>query len=154
MRRIKTIVAAGAVVFALIQVFPMARNNPPITHDVAAPPQVEVILRRACYDCHSNETRWPWYARVAPASWLVIRDVNHARQRLNFSTWDKYNDDPETLITKLRHIDKANQSADMPPWYYLSAHSDAHLTDSDRKVLEQWTLDAIAKVGNQQQGQP
>src|SRR5271166_3000619 len=106
MRRLEMISAACVGVFVLIQLVPMSMTNPPITQDVAAPAPVELILRRGCYDCHSNETRWPWYARVAPVSWLVIRDVNRGRKHVNFSTWDKYSGDPETVIRKLRNIDK------------------------------------------------
>jgi 2-polyprenyl-6-methoxyphenol hydroxylase-like FAD-dependent oxidoreductase len=154
MRRIERIVAAGAVVLVLIQVVPMSRSNPPITQDVAAPPQVESILRRGCYDCHSNETRWPWYAHVAPVSWLVIRDVNRGRKHLNFSAWDKYTGDPETVILKLRNIDKVNHHGTMPLWYYLPEHSAARLSDADHEVLARWVSEAIANVGKREQSQP
>ena len=154
MRRIERIVAAGAVVFALIQLVPMSRSNPPITQDVEAPPPVESILRRGCYDCHSSETRWPWYAHVAPVSWLVIRDVNRGRKHLNFSTWDKYSDDPETVIRKLRNIDKCCRDGTMPPWYYRPVHSQARLSDADREVLEKWVSEAIAAEQKREQPQP
>ena len=143
MRRIEKIVAAGAVVCVLIQLVPMSGKNPPTTQDVEAPPQVESILRRSCYDCHSNETRWPWYAHVAPLSWLVIRDVGRGRQHLNFSSWDKYAGDPETAIRKLRNIDKVMHNGSMPLWYYLPEHSMARLSDADRQVLEDWVIESI-----------
>jgi mono/diheme cytochrome c family protein len=146
-RRIRWIVAAGAVVFALIQLVPMPRSNLPVTQDVAAPAQVKSILLRACYTCHSNQTRWPWYAHLAPVSWLVIRDVEGGRKHINFSTWDKYADDPETVIRKLRNIDKVMHNGTMPPWYYAPAHPDAHLNDADRQAIEDWVLQAIANVG-------
>jgi hypothetical protein len=154
MRRIERIVAAGAVVFVLIQLVPMSRSNPPITQDVAAPPQAEAILRRGCYDCHSNETRWPWYARVAPVSWLVIRDVDRGRKHVNFSTWDKYADDPETVIRKLRNIGKFSHNGTMPLWYYLPLHSEARLSHADREVLEKWASQAIATEEKREQSQP
>jgi hypothetical protein len=69
----------------LIQLIPIRRDNPPATGSVAAPPEVMSILRRSCYDCHSNETIWPWYSRVAPVSWLVARDVHEGRRHVNFS---------------------------------------------------------------------
>lgn len=153
-RHLEAIVAAGAVVFAIIQVFPTSVTNPPITHDVGAPAHVESILRRACYDCHSNETRWPWYSHVAPASWLVIRDVDRARKHLNFSTWDKYTDDPETVVRKFRNIDKVMHNRSMPLWYYLPAHSAARLASGDREALEDWVLLAIANVGQREQPTP
>jgi len=154
MRRIKGVMAATAVVFVLMQLVPMSRTNPPITRDVAAPAPVESILRRACYDCHSNETRWPWYAHVAPVSWLVIRDVDHGRKHINFSTWDLYADDPETVIRKLRNIDKVMHNRTMPLWYYLQLHSEARLSDADREVLEDWVLRAIENVEKREQSQP
>ena len=147
MRRMRAIVAAGAVVCVLIQLVPMSIKNPPISEDVAAPPQVEAILRRSCYDCHSNQTQWPWYAHVAPVSWLMIRDVNRGREHINFSTWDKYADDPETVIRKLRNIDKVMQNGSMPLWYYLPEHSIARLSDADRQALEDWVVQSIASEG-------
>ena len=62
---------------------PVTRQNPPVTGDVTAPADVGGILRRACYDCHSHETVWPWYSRVAPASWLVAHDVDEGRGFIN-----------------------------------------------------------------------
>jgi len=147
MRRMRAIVAAGAVVCVLIQLVPMSIKNPPISEDVAAPPQVEAILRRSCYDCHSNQTQWPWYAHVAPVSWLMIRDVNRGREHINFSTWDKYADDPETVIRKLRNIDKVMQNGSMPLWYYLPEHSIARLSDADRQALEDWVVQSIESEG-------
>jgi hypothetical protein len=143
MRRITTIVAAGAAVFVLIQMIPIYRTNPPITQDVSAPPAAEAILRRSCYDCHSNQTRWPWYAYVAPVSWLVARDVNRGREHINFSTWDRYADDPETVIRKLRNIDKVMHNGTMPLWYYQPVHSLARLSDADRQMLEDWVMQSI-----------
>jgi hypothetical protein len=153
MRRIERIVAAGAVVFVLIQMIPASIGNPPITQDIAAPPQVESILRRGCYDCHSNETRWPWYAHLAPVSWLVTRDVNRGRNRINFSHWDKYSDDPETVIRKLQNIDKFTRNGTMPLWYYLPRHSDARLSDADREVITKWVSEAIAAETRREQSQ-
>ncbi len=143
-RPIKTIVGACVVVFVLIQLMPMSRSNPPVTQDVAAPPQVESILRRGCYDCHSNQTRWRWYTRLAPISWMVVRDVERGRRHLNFSTWDKYADDPQTVISKLKGIRRQSDNGGMPPWYYLAQHAGARLANDDREVLGNWVSQAIA----------
>src|SRR5579871_6163902 len=88
-------IAGGIVFFAVIvmQLFRPTRTNP--TSDPGAsfeaivkpPPQVASSLKRACNDCHSNQTVWPWYSNIAPASWLVVKDVNEGRARLNFSNW-------------------------------------------------------------------
>ncbi len=77
----------------------------------------------------------------------MIRDVERGRKHINFSTWDKYADDPETVIRKLRNLDKAMHNGSMPLWYYLPAHSDAHLNDADRHAMEDWVRQAIANVG-------
>ena len=69
---------------------PVDRENPPVTGDIGAPSEVDAILRTSCYDCHSNETVWPWYSYLAPASWLVAEDVEHGREHLNFSEWTSY----------------------------------------------------------------
>lgn len=83
-----------AALFSLVaaaltaQVVTVGRANPvspPPTREIAAPARIEALLIRACYDCHSNRTRWPWYSRVAPVSWLVARDVTLGRKELNFS---------------------------------------------------------------------
>src|SRR5690348_6573673 len=93
----------GAGVLAAQLVRPQ-RTNPPVVSDVAAPPEIEAVLRRACFDCHSNETAWPWYTAVAPISWVLHRDVLEGRRRLNFSEWGEYASDPETLSRKLEQI--------------------------------------------------
>jgi hypothetical protein len=133
----------AASLFALIQLMPVARTNPPISKDISAPAQVESVLRRGCYDCHSNETRWPWYAHLAPASWIVARDVNQGRKHLNFSTWDKYSDDPGTVVRKLKGIGESSASGQMPRWYYLPAHPVARLSGADREVIAKWFADNI-----------
>ncbi len=122
-----------AVVAVLIQALPLGRpsKNPPV---VKGPPwnapATEALARKACFDCHSNETRWPWYAWVAPVSWLVTDDVEEGRRHLNFSRFDQ----PQ------RHADDAAEevrSGDMPPSNYLLLHPDARLSDADRAALSQ-----------------
>src|SRR5262245_31144538 len=73
----------------IAQAMPVTRTNPPVEWDVDAPAEVAAILRNACYDCHSHETRWPWYSRVAPVSWYVTRHVEKGRGDLNFSSWPR-----------------------------------------------------------------
>jgi len=153
-RRIRTIFGVCGLVFVLLQGVPMSRKNPPVSQEVAAPPQVEAILRRGCYNCHSNQTRWPWYAYVAPVSWLVVRDVERGRNHINFSTWDKYADDPETVIRKLRNIDKVMQGRTMPLWYYLPEHAEARLSDADRAAIEDWVTQSIRAEDKREQVQP
>jgi hypothetical protein len=128
-----------AVVAALvvIQFVPVERpSNPPVTGEVPASTEVRAILRRACYDCHSNETVWPWYSKVAPVSWLVARDVREGREELNFSTWDQYG--TKQQVKKLGESFEEVAEGEMPPWFYLPAHRDAVLSPQDIAALRNW----------------
>jgi cytochrome c551/c552 len=118
-----------------------ARDNPPVTGDVAAPPDVQGLLRRACYDCHSHKTVWPWYAGVAPISWLVAHDVAEGREKLDFSTWNAYA--PGKRVKKLRESAKEIAEGEMPPWQYTLVHPEARLSDAERARLLAWIADEV-----------
>lgn len=136
----RTLVASGLALVGLvlaIQLVPVDRSNPPVTADLAAPPAVDEVLRTSCYDCHSNETRWPWYSRVAPVSWLVSRDVGEARDRLNFSVWGTY--EPKRQQRLAEEIWEEVEKGEMPLEIYLLVHADARLTEDDRAVLAAWS---------------
>src|SRR5580658_1289306 len=77
--------AAGLLLFAGLQLIRPSLDNPPVVAEIVATPEIASILRGSCYDCHSNETKLRWYDRIAPAYWLVARDVREGRARLNFS---------------------------------------------------------------------
>jgi hypothetical protein len=124
------------VVIAAIQFIPVERTNPPIGEDISVSSEVKGILKRACYDCHSHETIWPWYSQVAPASWLLAWDVAEGREELNFSTWNRYSPKKQDKIIK--EIWKEVQEGEMPPWFYLPLHPKARLSDNDRNLLETW----------------
>jgi hypothetical protein len=129
----------GLAVIALgMQLVPVRRTNPPVTADISAPGDVHAILRRACYDCHSNETRWPWYARVAPVSWLVAKDVADGRRKMNFSDWGTYVAGRQE--TKIEEIWEEIAKDEMPLAIYRPLHPEAKLTDADRAVIKQWAL--------------
>ncbi len=135
-----------AAALVLAQVIRFKRENPPVSGDVAASAEVESVLRRGCYDCHSNQTRRPWYSSVAPASWLLHHDVVDGRHHVNFSTWDKYSGDPGTLVKKLKEIRKHVAAGKMPPLYYALIHPPAWLSAADRGVVDRWAEVAIAKT--------
>jgi Haem-binding domain len=120
------------------QLVPIDATNPPVESDIPTHPEVKAVLRRACYDCHSNETVWPWYSRFAPISWMISRDVHEGRSELNFSTWDQYT--AEEQLKKLKDSWGEVEEGGMPPWYYLSVHRDAALSSADRALLWQWTV--------------
>lgn len=116
--------------------------------DVAAPPKIAAILERSCYDCHSNETRWPWYGYVAPLSWWIEREVAFGRKQLNFSEWGSYY--PTTKIRKLQWIDRTLNQETMPPWSYRILHPDAALNRTDLLLLQQWIESELANQQSQQ----
>jgi hypothetical protein len=128
LRRAAFVLLALAV---LIQLVPYGRDhsNPPVRMEPAwNAPATRELARRACFDCHSNETVWPWYSHVAPASWLVQRDVNHARHELNFSEFDRPQEEAKEAAGMVR-------KRKMPLSYYLPLHAQARLTDAERRAL-------------------
>lgn len=131
------------VAFVAIQFVPVDRRNPAVAAEVPAPAEVRAVLRRACYDCHSNETEWPWYSKIAPVSWLVSYDVKKGREELNFSTWNQYTGQQQ--IKKLRESWEEVEEGEMPLWFYLPVHRDAVLSAKDRADLRQWALGASSQ---------
>jgi hypothetical protein len=134
----RKLLVGSLVLLVAMQLVTCERTNPPITGDLTAPPEVASILRRACYDCHSNETVWPWYSRVAPISWLVHRDVVDGRRHLNFSEWDKV--PTEKRARKINAASHQAKEGEMPPWFYLPMHWNARVADAERAILERWAL--------------
>lgn len=136
------LIAAGILVAA--QLVPVPRTNPPVESKMPAPPEVQAILDRSCADCHSHETRWPWYAHVAPVSWLVARDVHEGRKHLNFSTFDSYSAKRQRNKTKelWEEVDKG----EMPTWIYLVIHRDAVLSDADKQTLRRYSEERLREL--------
>jgi hypothetical protein len=137
---LKWIVVVFVVAFVLLQFANPAHTNPPVANDLMATnapsPQVAAMLHTACYDCHSYETRWPWYSHVMPMSWLVVKDVNDGRDALNLSDWPK--DNPMRAAKRLEDMSEEIGYGEMPPKKYTAIHTDARLTDSQRKELTDW----------------
>jgi len=130
-------ILATIVLLVGIQLVPVSRTNPPVETEIPAPPAVREILRRACYDCHSHETRWPWYSRVAPVSWLVAHDVFEGRRHLNLSAWNRY--DAEKRRKKLDELWEQVDEGDMPLWFYVPLHPEARLSEADREALHRFS---------------
>lgn len=132
---------AGVVVLGVTaQAIPYGRNhaNPPIVAEPAwSDPQVRALAVRACYDCHSNESRWPWYSNVAPVSWLVQSDVAEGRQVLNFSEWNR----PQKAASEAA---EATAEREMPPVIYVPLHAESRLSATERDRLVRG-LSAIAR---------
>lgn len=135
-RRI-TLIVVGVivVVFVLFQIIPwgnivpaFARTNPPVERQIQwDSPQTEQLMRTACFDCHSNETAWPWYTQIAPVSWLMAKDVNEGRKEFNLSA-------TRTELEGDEMIEQIERGA-MPPRLYTLMHPDANLSDQQKADL-------------------
>jgi hypothetical protein len=140
MMKVLKLVGILIAVFVLIQLIPIGRDhtNPPV---VAEPnwdsQQTRDLARRACFDCHSNETVWPWYSNIAPVSWLILRDVEEGRGVINFSEWSP----PVTNRSESggrggsQEIAEVILEGEMPPLQYLPLHPDAILSQAERQQL-------------------
>lgn len=120
-----------AAVFAALQLVPCGRDhkNPPVVSEPAwDSPQTREFAVRACFDCHSNETAWPWYSNVAPISWLVQDHVAEGRSELNFSEWNRTQDEADESAETVR-------DGEMPPLYYLITHAKARLDRPEKDAL-------------------
>ena len=148
--------ALGILVAAciLIQLKRPDKTNPPVnpaavyTAHLSVPDDVKAIIGRACNDCHSNETTWPWYSNVAPVSWLVAGDVEQGRRHLNFSEWGTYK--KARMIKKLSEIEGEVTDNSMPLQKYVKMHPEAALSDADRDRLSKWAIEEGNKLGLKQ----
>ncbi len=133
------VVVGGIGLLALAQAVPYGRGhgNPPVTKEPAwDSPQTRSLAVDACFDCHSNLTRWPWYSNVAPESWLIQRDVDDGRSTLDFSEWDKPQD------VDVGEIAEAVSGGGMPPWYYRLLHAKSRLSKTEKQQL----IDGLTKT--------
>lgn len=121
---------AGLIgIFLLIQLIPVNRTNPAVTREIKwDSPQTRALAQRACFDCHSNETIWPWYSNIAPIKFLLANHVQDGRQYLNFSEWDRPNEDYE-------EVEKNIIEGYMPLRNYLMMHPEARLTEQEINQL-------------------
>lgn len=149
-RVVKSAALAFCVAFIAIQFIPVSRTNPPVQGDFRGSTEVVSVLRRACYDCHSNETVWPWYSRVAPVSWMVARDVHEGRAALNFSTWNRLS--VKKQAEAIHESWKEVAEGEMPTWFYVALHPEARLSPADQSVLQEWSGFAGGKEGREGNG--
>ena len=132
----KKIVIALIVILVGVQFIPVDRTNPPVKSDIGAPENISKILRTSCYDCHSNETNWPWYSYVAPVSFLVADDVHEGRKHMNFSEWDKLSAKDQKEY--MEDIIEVIEEGEMPLTSYTFTHPNAKLDAYRIKMIKDW----------------
>lgn len=114
-----------------------AGNHEAILRETQVDPETLALFERACQNCHSERTEWPWYSHVAPMSWLIARDVQQARSHMNLSRWQEYS--TEERLGLLSEIGSAVRNREMPKQRYLLLHPEARLTDKERQQIYDWT---------------
>ncbi len=127
------------VVFVVIQLFRIDKTNPPVHSEdnfveiYQTPDSLQTLIKNACYDCHSNESIYPWYAEVAPISWVIKGHINEGREHLNFSDFGKYNKDQmeHVLMEAAEQLEKGK----MPMRSYVNFHEEANLSEAERQAL-------------------
>ena len=138
----KKILIVLLVIFGVMQFFRINKTNPKVEKAkdflaIAQPPaDIEKIIRSACYDCHSNETVYPWYSNVAPVSWFLEHHIEEGREHLNFSVWGDY---PEKKANhKLHECEEEVEEGEMPLNSYTWTHGDAKLSSEQKEKLADW----------------
>ncbi|MCF6361153.1 MAG: heme-binding domain-containing protein [Cyclobacteriaceae bacterium] len=138
----KKITLSLVAVLVVIQFFRIDKTNPPSDPEMSlfvveqVPENVESIIKNSCFDCHSNNSKYPWYTNVAPVSWWVKSHINEAREELNFNEWGSYS--VKKKMHKLEELEEEVGEGEMPLPSYLIAHGDARLTKEEQKRLINW----------------
>ncbi len=135
-KKIFQVVSVVLVTIVIVQFIQPHFENPPVTGDIEAPTEVKGMLKRACFDCHSNETKLAWFDRVSPVSWVVAKDIKNARSLINFSEWNKLTDAQQK--DKFWEIVNHASSGVMPPKEYSIMHPAVKLSDNDLAVLKDY----------------
>ncbi|HHY85673.1 MAG TPA: heme-binding domain-containing protein [Verrucomicrobia bacterium] len=149
-KRAKWFLGGAAVCGAAALLINPTLSNPPVApgSDFMAahtpPPEIAEMIRNSCYDCHSHETRWPWYSRVAPVSWWLVDHVNDGREELNFSNWPR--DDARRAAKMLRGIRDEVEYGTMPLPSYTWGHPKARLTQAQREQLAAWADEEASRI--------
>jgi hypothetical protein len=150
MKILKYFLYVIVALFFLIQFVPsdLPENNDDISNDIIlteqAPENVKLILSKACYDCHSNQTKYPWYSYVAPVSWLIAKDTRLGREELNFSEWKELS--KRKKIKVLNEMEEEIKEKKMPLDIYTVIHKDAILSDEEIETITDWTTSLSNKI--------
>ena len=130
-KRIFQILGVFVLGFLLIQLIPFGHNhtNPPtVAEPKWSSPQARALVKQHCFQCHSNETEWPWYSNIAPGSWLIAFDVIEGRQKFNFSDWNKNPGELDEMVGAI-------QEGEMPPFQYWITHPNSRMNDQQKQEL-------------------
>jgi hypothetical protein len=149
MKKVRIVLVILAGVLILLQFIPttLPGNSAVINGDLILngnADEVADILKNACYDCHSNQVDFPWYAKVAPASWLVARDIREGKEQLNFSEWEDYS--KRNKIGKLESIQEEVTSGAMPLKVYTLMHKEARLSAEQTEAIRAWTEEFTNRI--------
>ena len=142
--RVKMVIFALVAFLIVIQFVQPHRTNPPVIPSkalavhVTVPDEVQSTLMRACGDCHTNQTIWPWYSHVAPLSWMITDDVNQGRRHMNFQDWEAQ-ESPKQATDHLVDICKEAREKGMPPFSYRLVHKNSRLTPQELDALCSWS---------------
>jgi len=146
----KRILLVVIVLIIVIQFIPaglpkvnIETKNDIITNNVVNP-EIAIVLKTSCYDCHSNQTHYPWYAHLSPISWLLASDVEEGRDKLNFSEWNKY--DKRRKIRKLGDIKEQVEKSEMPLGNYTLIHQKAKLNQTQKDLIIKWSDELSNKI--------
>lgn len=150
MKAVRVALILLVVIFIAIQFIPsgLPENKPDdsnsIVHGNLLTSNVAGLLKTSCFDCHSNQTNFPWYAKLAPSSWYLADHINDGKSQLNFSEWEKYS--RREKVGLLDEIKEVVESGEMPLKSYLLLHRDAKLDDDEVKIIGEWVEAATAKM--------
>jgi len=144
MSRFKKILLVLIVAFIAIQFVQPAHNKSEevlptdLANTLAVPNNIKIILQNACYDCHSNNTKYPWYSNIQPAAWMMARHIKNGKDKLNFS--DFGSNTIRKQISKLKEIANQVKDDEMPIASYKLMHKNARLSAKDKTLMEDWFL--------------
>ncbi len=153
MNKRKTIILIVVVAFIVIQFFRPDRNNSgqvyekAITQLYPIPDNVNLILQQSCVNCHSNNTEYPWYAKVQPVGWFLNYHIRNAKEQLNLDEFAEYSE--RKRINKLRSIRDQVKDGEMPLWSYTLMHEEAKLSETEKSLLVDWlntTIDSLKTI--------
>ena len=144
----KKIIYTICILFVLLQFIPINRKNPPVEAEIIAPERVKSILKRSCYDCHSNETKYPAYSYIFPVSIFLAHHVEEGREELNFSSWESLTSSKKAK--KATEIVEEVEKKEMPLFSYTLLHGSAFLSEEDIGIIKSWaqTIEKGNESGN------